>query len=123
MSKLRVEKVQEAIQHEISSMLLFDVKDARIHDVTITGVEVSPDLSCAKVYASLYGKEDTQEETWRALRHSMGFIRSEIAKRVQLRYTPELILQRDTTAAYSQRIEELLHKIKTDERKSQDLNE
>ena len=48
MARLRVEKVQEAIQHEISNMLLFDVKDSRIQFVTITGVELTDDMSIAK---------------------------------------------------------------------------
>ena len=49
MGKMRVEKVQEAIRQEVSKMLLFDVKNPKIHDVSVTGVEVSKDLSYAKI--------------------------------------------------------------------------
>lgn len=55
MARLRVEKVQEAIKQELSKMLLMDIKDPRIQFVTITGVELTDDMSIAKVYVSLYG--------------------------------------------------------------------
>ena len=57
MARLRVEKVQEAIKQELSKMLLMDIKDPRIQFVTITGVELTDDMSIAKVYVSLYGPE------------------------------------------------------------------
>jgi len=117
MAKLRVERVQEAIHQEISKLLLFDVKDSRIHDVSVTGVKLSDDMSHARIYVSLYGKEETREETWQALNKSIGFFRSEIAKRIRLRYTPELQFDRDTTADYSAHIEELLAQIKAKEKK------
>ena len=90
MGKMRVEKVQEAIRQEVSKMLLFDVKNPKIHDVSVTGVEVSKDLSYAKIFVSLYGAKEDREEAWDALNKSVGFFRSEIAERVRLRYTPEL---------------------------------
>ena len=95
MARLRVEKVQEAIQHEISNMLLHDVKDPRIQFVTVTGVELTDDMSYAKVFISMYGPEDKQEETWKALNKALGFMRTEIAKRIRLRFAPTLILQKD----------------------------
>ena len=58
MARLRVEKVQEAIQHEISNMLLHDVKDPRIQFVTVTAVELTDDMSYAKVFISMYGPEE-----------------------------------------------------------------
>lgn len=116
MAKVRVEKLQMAIQHEISSMLLFDVKNAKIHDVNVTGVEVSNDLGYAKVFVSLYGPKEGREETWEALNKSVGFFRSELAKRIRLRYTPELHFMQDTSAEYSAHIEELLAKIKQEEK-------
>lgn len=116
MAKVRVEKLQMAIQHEISSMLLFDVKNAKIHDVNVTEVVVSDDLSYAKVFVSLYGPEEGRQETWEALNKSVGFFRSEIAKRIRLRYTPELHFVQDNSAAYASHIDELLAKIKQEEK-------
>ena len=115
MARLRVEKVQEAIKNELSKMLLTDVKDPRIQFVTVTGVELTDDMSYAKVFISLYGPEDKQEETWKALQKSLGFMRSEIAKRIRLRFAPTLILQKDTSMEYSAHIQSILDKIKQEE--------
>ena len=116
MARLRVEKVQEAIQHEISNMLLHDVKDPRIQFVTVTGVELTDDMSYAKIFISLYGPKDKQEETWKALNKALGFMRTEIAKRIRLRFAPTLILQKDTSAEYSAHIQSILDKIKQEEK-------
>lgn len=115
MARLRVEKVQEAIKNEISKMLLTDVKDPRIQFVTVTGVELTDDMSYAKIFVSLYGPEDKHEETWKALQKALGFMRSEIAKRIRLRFAPTLILQKDTSMEYSAHIESILNKIKQEE--------
>lgn len=117
MSKLRVEKVQELIKQELSMMLIREVKDPRVKGITITSVEVSGDLSYAKIYVSLFGSAKEQEEAWKGLNSGLGFYRSEIAKRVKLRVAPILTFVRDTSMAYSSHIEELLHKIKEDETK------
>ena len=109
MARLRVEKVQEAIKHEISKMLLHDVKDPRIQFVTVTGVELTDDMS-------MYGPKDKQDETWKALNKALGFMRTEIAKRIRLRFAPTLILQKDTSAEYSAHIQSILDKIKQEEK-------
>ena len=116
MARLRVEKVQEAIQHEISNMLLHDVKDPRIQFVTVTGVELTDDMSYAKVFISMYGPEEKQEETWKALNKALGFMRTEIAKRIRLRFAPTLILQKDKSMEYSARIQSILDKINKEEK-------
>ena len=116
MARLRVEKVQEAIQHEISNMLLHDVKDPRIQFVTVTGVELTDDMSYAKVFISMYGPEEKQEETWKALNKALGFMRTEIAKRIRLRFAPTLILQKDKSMEYSTHIQSILDKINKEEK-------
>lgn len=116
MSKVRVEKVQEAIKQEISKMLLFDVKNEDINGVNVTEVEVSSDLSYAKVYVSLYGTDEEKKACFEALNKSKGYFRSEVAKRIQMRYTPEIHFAKDESAAYSAHIEELLAKIKQEEK-------
>ena len=58
MTKLRVEKMQELIKQEISTMLIRDVKDPRVKGVTVTSVEVSGDLSYAKIYVSIFGSPE-----------------------------------------------------------------
>ena len=115
MARLRVEKVQEAIQHEISNMLLLDIKDPRIKLVTITGVNLTEDMSQAKVFVSLYGSAEEQEQAWKALNNAKGFMRTEIAKRIRLRFAPELILKKDTSWEYGAHIDNLLRQIKDNE--------
>lgn len=115
MARLRVEKVQEAIQHELSNMLLLDVKDPRIKFVTVTGVELTDDMSYATIFISMYGTEEEQEAAWKALNKALGYMRSEIAKRIRLRFTPTLILKKDTSYAYSAHIETILNKIKQED--------
>ena len=68
MARLRVEKVQEAIKHEISKMLLHDVKDPRIQFVTVTGVELTDDMSYAKIFISMYGPKDNLEGSEQGIR-------------------------------------------------------
>ena len=115
MARLRVEKVQEAIQHEISNMLLLDVKDPRIKLVTVTDVDLTDDMSQAKVYVSLFGSEEEQQQAWQALNNAKGFLRTEIAKRIRLRFAPELILEKDTSWEYGAHIDNLLRQIKDSE--------
>lgn len=115
MARLRVEKVQEAIKQELSKMLLMDIKDPRIQFVTITGVELTDDMSIAKVYVSLYAPEKDHEAAWQGLNKALGFMRTEIAKRIRLRFAPNLILVKDASMEYSAHIEGLLKKIKEEE--------
>jgi len=115
MAKLRVEKVREAIQREISNMLLLDIKDPRIRLVTVTGVDLTDDMSQAKIYVSLYGSPEEQEQAWTALNKAKGFLRTEIAKRIRLRFAPELLLEKDTSLEYGAHIDNLLRQIKENE--------
>ena len=116
MARLRVEKLQEAIRQEISKIVLNDIKDPRIQFVTVTAVELTDDLSFAKIYISLYGPEETEKDVWAALNKAIGFIRTEIAKRIRLRVAPTLIFCKDTSLEYSAHIQGLLEKIKKDEK-------
>ena len=115
MARLRVEKLQEAIKQELSKILLQDIKDPRIKFVTVTGVELTDDISLAKVYVSLYGTEKDQEEAWQGLNKAVGYMRTDTAKRIRLRSAPALIFAKDTSMDYSAHIEELLRKIKQEE--------
>jgi ribosome-binding factor A len=117
MGQLRVERVQEFIQQEFSKLLLTDVKDPRIGFVTVTRVEATGDLRSAKVYVSLMGSEAQKADTWVGLTHALGFMRSEIGRRLGIRHSPELTLEKDTSLDYSARIQELLLSVNTPESK------
>lgn len=115
MGQLRVEKVQEFIKQEISKIILTELKDPRIGFVTVTRVEATGDLRSAKVYISLMGSDEQKAETWAGLTKALGYIRSEVGKRIRMRFAPELSLHLDETLEYSARIQELILKIKQEE--------
>jgi ribosome-binding factor A len=115
MSQLRVEKVQELMKQEISKIILQELKDPRIGFVTVTEVEITKDLSSAKVYVSLMGSEEQIKDCWTGLNSSLGYIRREIGQRIRLRCTPEIVFQLDKSLDYSTHIQELLLKIKKEE--------
>ena len=112
MGQLRTEKVQEFIKQEVSNIILKELKDPRIGFVTVTKVEVTGDLRSAKIYISLMGNEQQKLDTWQGLKSALGFMRTEIGKRIRLRYTPDLTLLLDESLDYSAKIQELLLKIK-----------
>lgn len=108
----RVDKIAHAIKKEISTIIHSELNDPRLGFVTITAVEMSPDLRVAKVSFSVLGKEEEYKKTKEALDSSLGFIRRLIAQRIRLRFAPEFIFKIDKSIEYSVRIEEVLNKIK-----------
>ncbi|WP_127531682.1 30S ribosome-binding factor RbfA [Paenibacillus kobensis] len=116
MAKVRVGRVSEQIKKELSQIIQTELKDPRIGFITVTGVEVTNDLSQAKVFLSVLGSEEQKEETLKAIARGTGFIRSELGKRMRLRHTPELIFKFDASIEYGSRIEALLEQINRGER-------
>ncbi|SHI69148.1 30S ribosome-binding factor RbfA [Propionispora hippei] len=115
MGQLRVEKVQEFIKQEASKIILNELKDPRVGFVTVTQVEATGDLRHAKIYVSLMGSDEQKAQTWEGLQKALGFLRSEIGKRLRMRFSPELTLHLDESLDYSDKIQKLLLKIKEDE--------
>ncbi|OZB97844.1 30S ribosome-binding factor RbfA [Paenibacillus sp. XY044] len=111
MAKIRAGRVGEQIKKELSQLIQSELKDPRIGFVTVTGVEVTNDLSQAKVYLSVLGDNEQKNNTLKALEKANGFLRSELGKRVRLRHTPELIFKFDESIAYGSHIEKLLGEI------------
>ncbi len=99
-------------------MLEKEIKDPRIGFVTITGVEVSPDLRHARVFFSALGRRNQVEKTQAGLESAKGHIRTELGKRLRIKRVPDIELRLDTSAEASQRIAELLGKIKKEEEAS-----
>jgi ribosome-binding factor A len=108
----RRERVEEAIKKEVSLIIHDQLKDPRIGFVTITKVELSKDLRNAKIFYSVLGKDEDRKKTKLALDSAIGFIRSLVASRINLRFATELIFHEDRSTEYSVKIEELLNKIK-----------
>lgn len=111
MAKIRVERVAEQIKKELSQIIQTELKDPGIGFVTVTGVEVTNDLSQARVYLSVLGDDSQKEETLKALTKASGFLRTEIGRRIRLRHTPELLFHFDNSIEYGNRIEELLKEL------------
>ena len=113
MAKYRADRINEEMRKEISSIIQNDVRDPRITAmVSVTKVDVTKDLKYAKVFVSLFGKEEEKKSTFDALKSSLGYIRREIGHRINLRNTPELVLEIDNTIEHGMHIDALLHKIK-----------
>ena len=111
MSQLRIEKIQELMKQEISQIILQELKDPRIGFVTVTQVEITRDLSSAKVF----GNDEQIAKSWAGLNSSLGFIRREVGHRIRLRVTPELKFVLDKSLDYSDHIQKLLLQIEKQE--------
>lgn len=93
-------RINSEVQKELS-MIIREVKDPRIHFLTsVTDVQVAPDLKTCKVYISVMGGEEEQANTLTGLKSAEGYIRRELAHRVNLRNTPELTFILDDSIAY-----------------------
>jgi ribosome-binding factor A len=111
----RIEKIEHLIKEEISLIFLNKMQDPALSLVTITNVKVSPDLKLVKIYLSVFdkGKRDLVLER---IKLSTGYIRSELAQRIRIRYIPELRFFIDDTADYVEKIENLIKKIHEDDK-------
>ena len=110
MPNVRIERLNHTYQEEISMILMKEIKDDDIKFVTITGVEVTNDLSFAKVYYTVLD-ESKKESTKIALDKAASFIRKELANRIEIRHTPELRFIYDTSEEYGNHIDNLIEKI------------
>jgi ribosome-binding factor A len=116
MSSRRVLKAAEAIREVVSMTILTDLRDPRVEGVTVTRVEVSPDMRQAKVYVSIMGNEAQQKLCLHGLRSSAGYLQSKISDRIDTRYTPKLQFMIDEGVKKSLAITQLLNELlpKTD---------
>jgi len=117
MAKVRTGRVGEQLKKELSYIFLSELKDPAIGFLTVTGVDMTSDLSQAKVYISVLGNEEQQNATLKALARSKGFIRTELGKRIRLRHVPDLLFLIDHSIAYGSRIEKLFDSIHGEEDK------
>ena len=111
----RIERVNQLMKEEISALLQRELKDPRIGFVTVTEVEVSKDLSQAKVYVSIFGSEEEWKETFAALESAKGFIRHWLRQHLKLRVIPSLLFRPDRSMAHAAHIQGLLAQLKARE--------
>src|SRR4029079_18514254 len=114
MSSRRVLKAAEAIREVVSMAILTDLRDPRIEGVTVTYVEVSPDMRQAKVHVSIMGSETQQRLCLKGLQNSAGYLQSKIADRIDTRYTPRLRFELDEGVKKSLAISQMLHELLPD---------
>ena len=110
MSRGRPQKVADLIQRELSDLLRRDVRDPHVGMVTLTSVDVAPDLSHAKVYFTLLDK-GKQAETTKALQRAAGFLRSQLSHRMNMYTTPALRFVYDESVERGDRLSRLIDSV------------
>ena len=112
MARRRVARLGEQFKREITEILQREVKDPRVGFVTITDVEVTPDLYYAWVYVRVMGDDARKAEALEGLRAAASFIRGELGQRLHIRRIPELRFELDRSLEHAMRIEQLLREVR-----------
>jgi ribosome-binding factor A len=107
----RLLKAAEAIREVVSMAILTELRDPRVKNVTVTGVEVMPDMKSAKVFVSIMGSEKQQERSLAGLQNAAGFLQRKIADRIETRYTPRLTFLFDKGVKNAIEINRILHEV------------
>ena len=107
----RQDQLGEVIAQELSDLIRTRLKDPRVGFASITDVEVSNDIRHAKVFVSVMGSDEEQRATLAALEHANGFLRHELAQRLTIRHTPELIFRLDTSIERGTHVLNLIHQV------------
>lgn len=119
----RTDRIAAEIMRETERIIREDVSDPRTECMfSVTHVDVTRDLRYAKVYISIY-EEEKRVPMMKALKSAAGFIRHNLGKRVQLRYTPELLFELDTTIEYGVHIANLINEVRKTEESQSDEHE
>ncbi len=109
----RVARVAETIKREVGAMLMRDIKDDRVGAgmASVTAVEVSRDLEHAQIFVSIYGTEEARAETMAGLAAATGFVRRELAQRLNLRRAPVVVFREDRSIEEGTRVLSLLQQL------------
>lgn len=107
-SKLRTERVADRILKELSEMLIYEIADPRLNGISVTDVRVDRELAFAHIYVSAIEGSERSAEILEGLIHARGFIRRELAHRIDLRTFPQLRFHWDPTFERAEHIEQLI---------------
>ena len=110
----RVDRVADALREAIADLVLREIKDPRVGMITLTGVRVSADLRHARVYFSVLGDAARRAQCLEGLRSAAGFIRTQLARRLNLRVVPEVTFEFDPSLEQAERVSRLLKDTGTD---------
>lgn len=119
MSARRLLKAGEAIREVVAMAILTEIRDPRVKNITVIGVEVAPDMREAKVLISIMGSESQQATSLRGLQNSAGFLQAKIAERIDTRYTPKLTFVADEGVKKSLAVAQILDQIALEKQKSE----
>jgi ribosome-binding factor A len=122
-SKLRLQRIGDRIREELSEILLFDVSDPRLAEITVTDVKVDREYAYASIYVSAVEGHERSAEILDGLDHAKGYLRSTLARRIQLRVFPRLRFHWDPTPERANHIEQLLDSLKTESSEVNDSSE
>ena len=117
-SKTRIQKIEERIFEELSTILLMEVSDPRLATVSITKVKVDRELAFANIYVSSIEGSENADEIIEGLKHAGGYLRSELAHRIEIRHTPRLRFYWDPSPEHADRIDQLIASLYQDEQTS-----
>lgn len=109
---VKYERIEKNIGRELSNILLMEAKNILLKYVSVTKVKVTTDLSLATIWYTIMGDENEIQATKKALEEAKGYLRTELAQRLDLRKTPELRFKYDESLEYGNRIEKILEEIK-----------
>ena len=110
-NETRLGRINEELRKEISNIITFELKDPNITGlISVTKVKITPDLKYAKVYVSILNAK-SNEKTLQGLKDSSGFIRTQIAKTINLRITPQLVFEIDDSIEYGMKIDSIIKKL------------
>ena len=107
----RPQRLGDLIQREVSELIRLEVRDPRVGMITITSVDVSPDLSHAKIFFTVLEKQKL-EDTLAGLRRSAGFLRSQLARRIKMYTTPQLRFEYDESVERGDHLSRLIESTK-----------
>ncbi len=108
-------RINMEVQRELADIIRTGIKDPRIHPMTtVVSAEVTPDLKYCKVYVSVLGDEEAAKATIQGLKSAVGYVRRELARRVNLRNTPEISFVLDQSIEYGVHMSHLIDEVTKD---------
>lgn len=114
-NEARLNRINEELKKELSSVINYKLKNHNVTGmISVTRVKITPDFKYAKVYVSILNSKNVNK-TMEGLKESSGFMRSEIAKTVNLRITPELVFELDDSLEYGKKIDSILKELKKEQ--------
>lgn len=117
-------RINGEVQKELTEIIRGEIKDPRISPLTsVISVEVAPDLKTCKAWISVYGDDHVAEDTLAGLRSAEGYIRRELARRINLRNTPEIRFIVDQSIAYGVKMSKLIDEVAKSDAQKEDRNE